>query len=234
MTAQSGRLLAFLKSQTFFGGLPDDALDALIRKGHVKTFPKGNSVCRRGEPGDSLMVILSGRIKIANTNADAKEVVLNFLGTGDILGEIAALDGKDRTAHGIALEDTEVLSIASRDLMPALLAHPQALVEIVELLCDKLRAASAIIEDSTLDMRGRAAKGLLRLADQHGRTGKDGIRIQLPLSQDDLGRYLGLSRANVSRQLGLLKGASLIRLDGPYVVIVDLAGLTEIAESASE
>jgi len=237
MTTHSGssaeRLLAFLKSRTFFGGLPDAALEALIRRVHIKNFSKGEIVCRRGDPGDSLMVIVSGRIKIANVNADAKEVVLNFLGAGDINGEIAVLDGGERSANAIALEDSEVLVIYGRDLMPALSTHPQAMLEIIQILCERLRSVSAIIEDSALAMRGRAAKGLLRLAQQHGRTSKDGVRIQLMLSQDDLGKYLGLSRANVSRQLGQLKLVNVIKIEGSQVVITDEKGLAEIAESAS-
>src|SRR5436190_3187759 len=227
------RLRSFLKSHTFFGGLPDAALDALIRRGHTRKFSKGDNIFRRGESGDSLMVIVSGRIKIANVSADAKEVILNFLEPGDINGEIAVLDGNERSADAIALEDSEVLAIYGRDLMPILTAHPQAMREIMLILCQRLRALSAIVEDSTLAMRGRVAKGLLRLAEQHGRTSKDGIRLHLALSQNDLGKYLGLSRENVSRQLRKLRDANVIGIEGSQVVITNEAGLTAIAESAS-
>jgi CRP/FNR family transcriptional regulator, cyclic AMP receptor protein len=231
--SQTERLLSFLKSHTFFGGLPDAALAGLIRKGHVKKFSKGGIIFRRGDPGDTLMVMVSGRIKIANVNADAKEVVLNFLEPGDINGEIAVLDGNARSANAIALEDAEVLVIQRRDLMPVLTAHPQAMFEIMQILCQRLRALSAIVEDGMLAMQGRVAKGLLRLAQQHGRTSRDGIRLQLTLSQTDLGKYLGLSRANVSRQLRHLRNANVIRIDGAQVVITDEKGLAQIAESAS-
>jgi len=227
------QLLGFLKSQTFFGGLPDAALERLIRKGHTRTFSKGDIIFRRGDPGDRLTVIVSGRIKIANITADAKEVVLNFLDPGDINGEIAVLDGNARSADAIALEDCEVFVIFARDLMPVLTDHPQAMLEIMQILCQRLRAVSAIVEDATLAMRGRVAKGLLRLATQHGRTGKRGIRLQLALSQKELGKYLGLSRENVSRQLRRLKDDNVIAMEGPQVVILDQAGLTAIAECAS-
>jgi CRP-like cAMP-binding protein len=80
------RIRPFLRNNTFFGGLPDAALDALIRRGHTKKFAKGDAICRRGEPGDSVMVLLQGRIKVSNVNVDGREVVLNFLGVGDITG----------------------------------------------------------------------------------------------------------------------------------------------------
>jgi CRP/FNR family cyclic AMP-dependent transcriptional regulator len=231
--SKAERLCSFLKSQTFFGGLPDAALEALVRRGHTKTFSKGDVIFRRGDPGDRLTVIMSGRIKITNVTADAKEVVLNFLEPGDINGEIAVLDGSERSANAIALEDGEMLVLLAGDLMPVLTAHPQAMLEIMHILCHRLRALSAIVEDNTLAMRGRIAKGLLRLARQHGRTGRDGIRLELGLSQNDLGKYLGLSRENVSRQLGRLRDANVITMAGPKVVILDEAGLRAIAECGS-
>jgi CRP-like cAMP-binding protein len=231
--SRAERVLAFLKSHTFFGGLPDAALEALIRRGHSRKFSKGDNIFRRGDSGDSLMVIVSGRIKIANVNADAKEVILNFLEPGDINGEIAVLDGNERSADAIALEDSEIFVFFRRDLMPVLTAHPQAMLEIVQTLCQRLRTLSAVVEDSTLAMRGRVAKGLLRLAEQHGCTSKDGIRLNLTLSQNDLGKYLALSRENVSRQLRKLKDANVISIEGSQVVITNEADLTAIAESAS-
>jgi CRP/FNR family cyclic AMP-dependent transcriptional regulator len=231
--SKAEQLLWFLKTQTFFGGLPDAALGALIRKGHTTRFAKGDVIFRRGDPGDRLTVIVSGRIKIANLSADAKEVVLNFLEAGDVNGEIAVLDGNARSANAIALEDCEVLVIFARDLMPVLSAHPEVMLEIMQVLCHRLRALSAIVEDGTLGMRGRVAKGLLRLAQQHGRTSRGGIRLQLTLSQSDLGRYLGLSRENVSRQLRRLKDANVIRMEGPRVVILDATALATIAEYGS-
>jgi CRP/FNR family cyclic AMP-dependent transcriptional regulator len=225
------RVRPFLKNSTFLGGLPDGALDALMRRGHIKKYAKGDVVCRRHEPGDSLMLVLAGRLKITNVNADGKEVVLNFLGAGDLNGEIAVLDGKERTANAVAIEDTEAFVVYARDLLPILTAHPQAMLEIAQVLCEKLRAASAIIEDNTLEMRARVAKGLLRLAQQLGRTSKDGIRLDLVVSQSELGNYLSLSRANVSRQLGQLKDAKVLRIQGAQIVIVDEKGLSEIAEA---
>ncbi|MBO0763345.1 MAG: Crp/Fnr family transcriptional regulator [Hyphomicrobiaceae bacterium] len=230
--SRSDFLRAFLKGNTLLGGVPDATIDGLIQKGHRRTFAKGDILYRRGEPGDSLMVILSGRVKIGNINADTREVVLCFLGAGDIVGEMAMLYSKQRTADTVALEQTEVFVIPGRDLLTALTANPQAMVEMGQMLCEKLRAASAMIEDSRLAMRGRVAKGLLRLAHQHGRRMRDGsIHIELTLTQDDLGKYLGLSRANVSRELGHLKDVNVIRIEATQVIITDEHGLAELADT---
>jgi CRP/FNR family cyclic AMP-dependent transcriptional regulator len=234
MTTQSPlseRIRPFLRGNTFFGGLPDAALEALIARGHIEKYAKGDVIYRRGEPGSSLMVLLAGRIKIVNINADAREVVLNFLGVGDVNGEIAVLDGRERMADAVALEECEIFAVYARDLIPILIAHPSALLEIVEIICEKLRFASALIEDNTLEMRGRTACGLLRLAQQHGRTSKQGVRLQLSVSQRELGGYLGLSRESVSRQLGQLKDANVIKIDGSQIIVTDEPGLGAIANA---
>ena len=82
-------------------------------------------------------------------------------------------------------------------------------------------------------MRARTARGLLRLARQHGRRSADGVSLELTISQEELGKYLGLSRANVSRQLGQLKLANMIRIDGTEISILDETGLDEIGADPS-
>jgi CRP-like cAMP-binding protein len=232
-TAHSGSIRRFLKANTFLGRLPDVALDALMDRGQLREFSKKDIIYQRGEPGDSLMVVVAGRVKLTNVNAGGKEIVLHFLVPGNIYGEIAALDGKERAANAVALEDSRIFLIYTRDLMPTLKAHPDAMLEVITALCEKVRAGAAMIEDNTLEMRARVARGLLRLARQHGQKGAEGICLQLALSQGELGNYLGLSRPNVSRQLGELKEANVVKIDGTQIVITDEEGLTDIADAAS-
>ena len=230
----SDEILAFLKGSTFLGLLSDSALTTLIRSGRTRQYSAGAIICRRGDIGDSVLVVLSGSLRIRNTTHDGRDVGLNFLGVGDVAGEIAVLDGGERTADIVALEDAEVFVIQRREILPILTTHPQAMLAIVEVLCDKLRNATSIIEDSTHEMLGRVARGLMRLARQHGRRRKDRTRINLKLSQAELGSYLGLSRANVSRQLTELKASGAIEIDGAYIVIIDEALLTKAAGAERE
>ena len=229
----SERIRGFLKGNTFLGRFPEDVLASLMDRGQLRQYAKKDIIYQRGEPGDSLMVVVAGRIKLTNVNVGGKEVVLHFLIPGNIYGEIAAMDGKERAANAVALEDSEVFLIYTRDLMPTLKAHPDAMLAVIRALCEKVRAGAAMIEDSTLEMHARVARGLLRLARQHGQKRVEGICVQLALSQAELGNYLGLSRANVSRQLGQLKEANVIRIDGTQIVITDEEGLTDIANAAS-
>jgi CRP-like cAMP-binding protein len=211
------------------GLLSNSDLAVLVRSGRVRGYAKDEIISRRGDTGDSVLIILSGSLKIRNTTIDGRDVGLNFLSVGDIAGEIAALDGGERTADIVALEDSEIFVIQRRDILPVLASNPQATLAIVEVLCEKLRTATAIIEDSTEEMLSRVARGLMRLSQQHGRRRKERTRIDLKLSQAELGSYLGMSRANVSRQLTMLKARGAIEIDAPYIVILNETILADAA-----
>jgi CRP/FNR family cyclic AMP-dependent transcriptional regulator len=225
---------SFLVANTFVGSLPVADVDTLMTAGHVRRYPKETPLFERGDPADSVLLVMSGRIKISNITIDGREVVLNFLGRGDIIGEIATLGGGPRTASAVAHVDTEVFQLYRRDLLPVLIQHPQTLLEIIELLCERMRAASSLVEDGLRDMRGRFAAGILRLANQHGRRTQRGIEIDLAVNQRDLGNYLGLSRENTNRQFKRLASEGLLRKREGVLIIVDEAALVALTERVSE
>jgi CRP-like cAMP-binding protein len=231
MSSANEQARAALRNSSFLGGLPDPLLEQLAARARITRYAKGETIYRRGDAGDTMMVILSGRLKITNVSAEAREVILNFLGPGDVNGEIAVLDGRERTANAVALEETQALVLYRRDLIPVLSADPGSLLEIISILCDKLRATSQIVEDASLQMPGRTAAGLLRLAAQHGRKTARGVSIDLKLSQRDLGSYVGLSRENTSRQLKDLREAGLVLVEDNIIIIPDLEALRERAEA---
>ena len=158
LSQHQDRIRPFLANNTFLGRFPGVVIDALVGKGQLRSFAKGDVVYRRGDPGDSLMVVIKGRIKLTNTTINGKEIVLYYVGPGDIFGDIAALDGKERAVDTVALEDSEVFVVYTRDLLPTLTNHPSAMFEVVRALCEKIRIGAAIVEDNTLEMRGRTAR----------------------------------------------------------------------------
>jgi CRP/FNR family transcriptional regulator, cyclic AMP receptor protein len=227
------RIRPLLKRNAFLGLLPDAAIETLMLRGQPRKYAKGEIVLRRGDPGDAMMMLVTGGIKHTIISPQAKEVILHFVAPGEVFGEITALDGKERAVGAVALEDSEVFVIHARDVLPALMACPQAMLEFLRSLCQRVRMRVAMFEDRTLDMRARVARGLMRLAVLVGRRRKDGIHLQLTASQEELGNYLGLARANVSRQLGDLKALRIIKNDRGRIVITDERRLAELAETAS-
>lgn len=227
---RSARIRAALDGNDLFGGLEPALLDELIAYGSTRTCRAGETIFQREEEGTSLMVVLEGRVKISTFAADGKETVLNFIDPGEVFGEIAVLDGKPRSADATALERTELFELRRRELVPFLERNPAVAIRLLEAVCAKLRHATRMVEDIMfLETGPRVARGLLRLAEEHGRRRGPAIRLDLKLSQRDLGGYVGLARENVNRQLGLFKAQGLVAIEEGFIVLRDEARLRAIA-----
>ena len=226
------RARAVLKGDSAFASCPDAVIDEVMRRAKVQKYTKGESLCRQGDAGDSLMIVLTGSLKVTNVTSEAKEVVLGFLKSGSLIGEIAALDGRSRTANVVALEATEAVIIFRRDLMPILRQNPDAMFALLEGLCGRLRSTIELVESYSLETDTRVAGSLVRFMDEHGQKIKDGIAIDLKLTQRDLGSYLGLTRETVSRTLSEFRDQGLVEMRGTVIVVLDADGLRTIAEGA--
>ncbi len=239
MTTQRSpaELRAILASNELFGALTAEQLDRLLAYAHTASYPAGAMIFQKGDPGQSLMAVLRGRVKISNVSLEGREAVHNLINPGRVFGEIALLDGKERTADATALEPTELLVLQRRDFIPFVESHPPRMaLRLIEVLCAKLRRTTAVVEDSAFLTTGpRIAKALLRLAEEYGRREADGaaVRIDLRLSQRELGGMVGLARENVNRQLREWREEGLIRVDHGLVVIEDMEGLGAIAEEVA-
>ena len=221
-----------LDANDIFGGLAPELLGELIGHGVTRRWKAGETIFRHDDPGESMMVVLEGRVKISTMTLDGKEVVLNFIDEGEVLGEIALLDGKPRTAAATAMEACELFELRRRDLLPFLERHPEVAIRLIEAVCGKLRHTTKMVEDLMfLNMGPRVARGLLRLAEEYGRRKGTAIRLDLKISQRDLGGYVGLARENINRQLKNLKDQGLVSLEGGQITILDEEGLQAVADS---
>src|SRR5688572_16896427 len=106
-----------LGESQIFGALLEDELAALIRLGTLVRYPAGRTVFVKGDPGDSLMIVLEGRIRISSPTAEGREMVLNFIEPGQVLGEIALLDGKPRTMSATAFEPVQVFFLRRKAML---------------------------------------------------------------------------------------------------------------------
>jgi CRP-like cAMP-binding protein len=148
-------------------------------------------------------------------------VTLNVIGPGEIVGEIALLDGKPRSASAVAAEDTTMMVIERHVFLPFLLRHEGLVERMLVVLCDRLRRTSNALEEIALfDLQARLARLLVKLAEDYGRAGKLGIRIDLKLSQRDLSNLVASSRESVNKQLKIWRDAGFIDLDAGHIVLL--------------
>ena len=226
------RAKELLKERSILSRCPDGILDDIVRRGSIVRHAKGQTIYSQGSPGDSLIVLLAGSLKIVNVTADAREVVLGFAKPGALIGEIAVLDGSPRSADVVALEPTESFIVYRRDLMPIVRSNGDAMFALVDGLCGMIRSTNTLVESYAMHTSARGAACLTQLAARHGRAAPDGgTIIDLKITQRDLGNYLGLTRETVSRMLGEFREAGLVELKGNSIVILDADGLQDVAET---
>ncbi len=228
------RARSILATRSAFQSCSAELIDEIMKNAVVIKLARGDIVYRQGEKGDSLMVVVSGSLKVTKLTAEGKELVLGFVRPGALIGEIAALDGKERTANVTSLQATEAVTIYRRDLLPILRKNSDAMFALLDGLCDRLRTTNDLLESYTMESSARVAACLVRLAGTHGQTSKDGVEIDLKLTQRDLGSHLGLTRETVSRTLGDFRDEGLISLAGQTIVVHNCEELALIAEGSPD
>ncbi len=213
----------FLARHDLFGHLRSEELDKLLDAAYVERFKAGEVLFRKGDPGDKLFVLLVGRINISVVSEEGKEVVLNVLGPGAVFGEIALLDGRERTADATAGVDSHLLIIERRDFIPFLASHAEVAMRLLAVVCERVRWIAESYEDSLfMELPARLAKKLLILAETYGEPVRpEGVRIEIKLSQQDLGKMTGVSRESVNKLMRAWQEDGLIAHDRGRVIILD-------------
>jgi CRP/FNR family transcriptional regulator, cyclic AMP receptor protein len=220
-----------LKRHFLFREFTPAELDELLAYARVERFRAHATVLLKGAPGTGMMAVLKGEIRISAPGADGREVVFNTLGPGDIFGEVALLDGGERSADATAVADTEVLVIERRDFLPFLERHPPVATKLLVALCAKLRRTTEQVEDlALLDLPARLAKKLLSLAGAQGRATSQGLRIDTKLSQGDLAKQLATSRETVNKQLARWQREGVLRLDDGAITVLDSEALQRVLD----
>jgi CRP/FNR family cyclic AMP-dependent transcriptional regulator len=208
-----------------FGNLPPDDLDALLTRARVERYRAGQEVFAKGTPGRSMMAILNGNVRISSPSSAGREFVLTILSPGEVFGEIALLDGRDRTADATAITECELLVLDHRDFIPFLERRGDLCILLLKVLCQRLRQTDEYVEDAVFErLDNRMAKALVRLAKTAG--AKDGGSVvSLRVSQRDLAGMVGATRESVNKQLHVWQRAGLLKLGKRLIQIPDVDAL---------
>jgi CRP/FNR family transcriptional regulator, cyclic AMP receptor protein len=210
-----------------FGGLGDESLRTIARNLRARRFRRGEVLFHEGDPGDALFIVASGAVKVVVPSEDGEEAILATLRRGDFLGELALLDGAPRSASAIALEVTETLALPREQLRALIASEPVIRDALLASLAAELRRLTAHVgEMHFLDVTGRLAAHLARLALEHGERLPDGsVRLDAPLTQSDLGAMIGATRQSVNKLLGEFEADGLIRMDRDSIVVPNVETL---------
>lgn len=231
MSLSAAELLKLVRPGSWLAEAPKDCLQALAPLGQVRSFGKGKTVFQKGDEGDFMGVVLSGRLKISGFSVSGSETVHNFIQPGDVVGEIAVLDGHARTADAVAIEACELLVFSRPVLMRRLSEDPELAIALVRSMCGKLRSASDALDSMTLDMGRRVAAAMLRLAEQNVADENADGEYRIAIDQTTLARYVGITRSNLNRVLKRFEAADASTHDKGILTIRDIDWLRDFAES---
>ncbi len=197
-----------------------DALRELAALARRRRYPAGASICIEGASDGSLFIIATGRVRISAGSRDGDERHLNELGPGDLIGEIALLDGGTRSASAIAVDESEVYVVERATFVAFVDRTPELARILIQLLCQRVRWMTGLLEASAfLGLPARLARWLIMLAAQQGVAHPRGVEIRV--SQQDLARFLGVSRQSVNEVLQSWRSEGLVGLGRGRVVVLD-------------
>jgi len=209
----------------FLSALPPAHAEALLALGRPRRYAEGAALFHERQPGDRVLVLLSGRVKLCSLSSD-REVILGIREPGDLLGEMSVLDGRPRGASAIALEPVEARVIPAADFYGFLARTPAAGLALARLLSARLRDADIKrAEHLGKDSLGRVCARLVELCDRFGTAGGDEVAIDLAMNQEDLAAWTGSSREAATKALRTLRELGLIRTGRRTITVLDPVAL---------
>ena len=216
-----------LQKCTLFAALDKKGRQELAMYAHARSFAAGQSICRLGDRGDTMMAVVAGTVRVSLPTAKGKELILADLPPGELLGEIALLDGRPRSANVTALTNCELMILERRDVLPFLERNPKFCLNLMELLCARVRRSDERMYDiAFFDLPLRLAKTLLRCARQGGGT------MKLSMSQHELAEMACGTRENVNRCLRGWQRQGILDLRDRWTIILKPGALSDLVKSA--
>lgn len=221
-----------LRASGLFGHADDATLDTLSTALRTRRFRKGETVFHQGDPGDALFIVATGSVKVVlPSNESAEPAIVAVLGPGEFFGELALLDGAPHSATIVAVEPTETLVLRREAFLALIDNEPQLRRALLASLATEIRRLTGHVEDlHFLDLPGRLASRILRLAAGQPVDAAGAVRIPWPYTQSELAGMIGGSRQSVNRLLSDLADRGLVRLERDALVVTDPDRLARTVE----
>jgi len=205
-----------------FQGVAPEAAEALAASLQHRTYARGDVVFTEGEQGDTLFIVVSGKVKIGRRAADGRENMLSVMGPSDMFGELSLFDPGPRTATATVVTDGRLASLAHSSLRPWIADRPEIAEQLLRVLARRLRRTNDALADLIFtDVPGRVAKALLELAERFGTQESDGVRVHHDLTQEELAQLVGASRETVNKALADFSSRGWMQVDSRAVTLLD-------------
>ena len=214
----------FLKSVNIFSDLSESELNSIQEICKTRKYPKNSMIILEEEMGDVVFIVMSGTVKITRVNDEGKEVILAMLGSGEVFGEMAILDGESRSANALSQENCEVVTINREDFLNLLKTNNKVALNLMTEFAIRLRKSDQQIEALSLDdAEHRIGVSILNLAEELGVIRQGVVTVDNLPYQQDIANMAGTSRETVSRVMKTFEERGLITKTGHKLSIPDYA-----------
>jgi CRP/FNR family cyclic AMP-dependent transcriptional regulator len=213
---------------SFLALVSQETASAIAKLGRRRMFPRGTTLLRQGQPPHHVLLLLRGRVKVAYATDEGREVLFDVLGPGQLVGEVAAVDGNPADASAVAIDDVDTLVVEGGTFQRFVQADPEVARIMLRLLTRRVRKATQDRAALAMnDALGRVCLRLVELADRYGDQVDGRIRITLPLSQQELAAWTGTSREATSKALHTLRRRGYIETRRREIHVLDIGELRE-------
>jgi len=209
-----------LKKLYLFAELADEQLQEIAGLMLERRYARGRIIFMEGEPGEAVYLLKSGRVKIYKQDDEGREHILHYINPGEIFAEVTLFDGGNYPASAEVVEDALIGVIRNADMDALLLKNPSIALALLKVMARRLRVSQRQIFDLALkDTTRRLAGILLELAHEHGAPEENGLRICIPLTNQELARLIGTSRETVNRILGEFRRDKAIIINRQDIIV---------------
>ncbi len=221
---------ASLRAHPFFRDLGDTVIDRLAPRVITTKIKKGAIIFRKGDIGSKLYAVRAGAVRISAPSEEGKDAIFNLVVPGELFGEIAFLDGGQRTADAVAIDNCELMVIERRDFIPLIRDNPEVAIRLIKILCARLRKTSEQVEDIVfLGLPNRLAKVLLHLY-QPSATALPSSKIHV--TQREISQMIGVSRESANKQLQEWQRKKWLKLERGGLVIFSPQALRNLVSKS--
>lgn len=221
-----------LTTVPFFAQMQQKDAVRLAKQLRTRTYHRNETLFRLGDESQKLYIIVSGKIKITQSNNPGQEMLLTVLGRGDFFGELALIDEQPHSATATAISPTTVLTLERSIFQETMASSPEFGQQILLSISKRVRELNDQVANVFfLDLPTRIGYYLLNLAEKHGEQIQEGIMINVYLTQTDIAEMSGATRVSINKILGRFKQQGLLLWLNRRMVITDIQAMETFIET---
>ena len=217
-----------------FAGVIDIDLDNIVARAKSQRYAKNAMVFQQGAQATSFFLLLHGRVRAFKISPAGEQIVIRFVAPGELFGVAMAIGSAVYPANAMAVIESVALAWPTQAWPELVTRHPTLATGMMQTLGERLQESQTrLSEISTQQVEQRVANTLLRLANQGGRKGPDGVEFDFPLSRQDIAEMTGTTFYTVSRIIAAWEATGLVATGRQKITIRDPHRLTLLAEGSS-